>query len=183
MKREENYKADLLEELRNDAEYAAEYLTAARKDSREAFLVALRDVAEARKGMMRVAKEANVNRENLYRALSREGNPRSETVDSVLEVLGIEPIYRAISASSETPIAVAPSTRVPMANTFPVSGNEGRRYKVNANSFSGFTGNVAATTMTVNVVTAGGTLYRDVPYLDVLVAAAQMAEGQEAGQG
>lgn len=95
MKREENYKADLLEELKNDAEYAAEYLTAARKDSREAFLVALRDVAEARKGMMRVAKEAKVNRENLYRALSRDGNPRIETVDSVLEVLGIEPIYRA----------------------------------------------------------------------------------------
>lgn len=95
MKREENYKADLLEELKNDAEYAAEYLTAARKDSREAFLVALRDVAEARKGMMRVAKEAKVNRENLYRALSRDGNPRIETVDSVLQVLGIEPIYRA----------------------------------------------------------------------------------------
>jgi probable addiction module antidote protein len=94
MKRNENYKADLLEELRNDAEYAAEYLTAARADSNEAFLVALRDVAEARKGMKRVAREAKVNRENLYRALSRGGNPRIETVNSVLDVLGIEAVYR-----------------------------------------------------------------------------------------
>lgn len=178
MKREENYKADLLEELRNDAEYAAEYLTAARKDSREAFLVALRDVAEARKGMMRVAKEAKVNRENLYRALSREGNPRIETVDSVLEVIGIEPIYRA-SVSSGSLGPVTPPTRAPMANTFPVSGDEEQKHKLNASSL---TGNVGATTMTVSLGPGGGTLY-DVPYLGVLVAAAQMDESQEAAQG
>jgi probable addiction module antidote protein len=177
MKREENYKADLLEELRNDADYAAEYLTAARKDSREAFLVALRDVAEARKGMMRVAKEAKVNRENLYRALSREGNPRIETVDSVLEVLGIEPVYRASSISSEAPSAVAPQTATPVANTVRVSGAE--RYGLAGST--GYRGNLAGTTtMTVDFVSAGGSLYKDVPYLDVLVAAAQMDESQAA---
>lgn len=90
MKRSEDYKADLLAELRSDTEFAAEYLSAAKADSSEAFLVALRDVAEARKGMKRVAKEARVNRENLYRALSKKGNPRMETLDSVLSVLGIE---------------------------------------------------------------------------------------------
>ena len=90
MKRNEDFKADLLDELRNDPEYAAEYLSAAKADSREAFLVALRDVAEAQKGMKRVAKEANVNRENLYRAFSKKGNPRVDTLDSVLDVLGIE---------------------------------------------------------------------------------------------
>ena len=94
MKRAENYKADLLEDLRNDAEYAAEYLTAAKADSTEAFLVALRDVAEARKGMKRVAKEAKVNRENLYRALSKRGNPRIDTVDAVLNTLGLQLVFR-----------------------------------------------------------------------------------------
>jgi probable addiction module antidote protein len=89
MKRDEDYKADLLNELRSDPDYAAEYLSAAKADSNEAFLVALRDVAEAQKGMKRVAKEASVNRENLYRALSREGNPRIDTLDSVLDVLDI----------------------------------------------------------------------------------------------
>jgi probable addiction module antidote protein len=89
MNRNEDYKADLLAELRSDPRYAAEYLTAARADSNEAFLVALRDVAEAQKGMKRVAKEAKVNRENLYRALSRKGNPSSATLEAVLDVLGI----------------------------------------------------------------------------------------------
>lgn len=90
MKRRESYKADLLEALRRDPEYAADYLSAAKSDSPEAFLVALRDVAEARKGMKRLARDAKVNRENLYRALSRNGNPRMETLDSVLAALGIE---------------------------------------------------------------------------------------------
>lgn len=90
MRRSENYKADLLEELRRDPQYAADYLTAARSDSPEAFLVALRDVAEARKGMKHLARAARVNRENLYRALSRKGNPRIATLDSVLEALGFE---------------------------------------------------------------------------------------------
>ena len=90
MKRNEDYKADLLEELRSDPDYAAEYLSAAKADSNEAFLVALRDVAEARMGMKKVAKAAEVNRENLYRALSRDGNPRIGTIDAVLDVLGIE---------------------------------------------------------------------------------------------
>jgi probable addiction module antidote protein len=90
VKRNANYKADLLAELRNDPEYAAEYLSAAKADSNEAFLVALRDVAEAQKGMKAVAREAKVNRENLYRALSRKGNPSIATLDSVLAVLGIE---------------------------------------------------------------------------------------------
>jgi probable addiction module antidote protein len=99
MTRGESYRADLLSDLRDDPEYAAEYLTAARADSKEAFLVALRDVAEARKGMKKVATEAKLNRENLYRALSREGNPRIETVVSVLDVLGIEEVFRPKNVS------------------------------------------------------------------------------------
>ena len=94
MKRGESYRKDLLSDLRNDPEYAAEYLTAAKADSTEAFLVALRDVAEAGKGMKKVAKEAKVNRENLYRALSKRGNPRIETVDAVLNALGLQLVFR-----------------------------------------------------------------------------------------
>ena len=42
-----NYKADLLDDLRNSPIFAAEYLSAAYADSREAFLVALRDTESA----------------------------------------------------------------------------------------------------------------------------------------
>ncbi len=84
-----NYKADLLEDLR-DLRYAELYLDAAAKESQEAFLLALRDVAEAQKGIAQLAAEANVNRENLYRMLSEEGNPRYSTLESVLNALGMD---------------------------------------------------------------------------------------------
>ena len=90
MPRNLDYKADLLADLRDDIGFAGEYLSAAYEDSQEAFLVALRDVAEAQKGMAKVASQARVNRENLYRTLSRQGNPRLNTISSVLEVLGLK---------------------------------------------------------------------------------------------
>lgn len=45
------YKSDLLKDLK-DASYAAKYLSAAYADSRESFLVALRDVANAKQGVI-----------------------------------------------------------------------------------------------------------------------------------
>ena len=84
LRQKPSYKRDLLNDLRRDKGYAAAYLSAALKDSMEAFLIALRDVAEAQKGMGRIAAMAGVNRENLYRMLSQKGNPR---LDSLLPVL------------------------------------------------------------------------------------------------
>src|ERR1039458_1225510 len=76
MPRGVDYKADLLDDLRSDKKYAALYLSAAYDDSLESFLVALRNVAEAQKGLAKVAAKAHVNRENLYRMLSAKGNPQ-----------------------------------------------------------------------------------------------------------
>jgi probable addiction module antidote protein len=89
-----DYKTDLLSDLR-DPEYAAGYLSAAKAESQETFLLALRDVAEAQKGVGRVAKKARVNRENLYRMLSKEGNPRLSSLDAVLSALGFRIIVQA----------------------------------------------------------------------------------------
>ena len=82
-----SYKKDLLNDLRNDKGYSAAYLSAALADSMEAFLIALRDVAEAQKGMGRIAALAGVNRENLYRMLSQNGNPRLDSLIPVLKAL------------------------------------------------------------------------------------------------
>jgi len=90
MQRKLDYKADLLDDLRNDIVYAAKYLSAAIADSKDAFLVALRDVAEANKGIAKVAGEAGVNRENLYRMLSEDGNPRLTSLIPVLSTLGLK---------------------------------------------------------------------------------------------
>jgi len=66
---------------------AAKYLSAAAADSTEAFLVALRDVASARKGMTDLAAATDVNRVNLYRMLSKEGNPGIRNVQAILGAL------------------------------------------------------------------------------------------------
>jgi probable addiction module antidote protein len=76
-------------------EEAASYLNAAYEDSPEMFLEALKDVAQAQQ-MKRVAQETNVNRESLYRSLSKEGNPAYKTLVSVLTFLKIKPTFEAI---------------------------------------------------------------------------------------
>lgn len=98
-----DYKADLLTRLK-DPEYAAGYLTAARAESSETFLLALQDVAQAQKGMTKVASEAGVNRENLYRMLSEEGNPRLSSFDAVLDALGFE--YEIVVKGKRHPVDV-----------------------------------------------------------------------------
>jgi probable addiction module antidote protein len=83
-----NYKEHLLEQLQ-DLEEAAAYLNAALHDEDHyAFLLALRDIAEAQGGMSRLAKHSELNRENLYRTLSMRGNPRFFNL--VFDAFGLE---------------------------------------------------------------------------------------------
>ena len=86
-KRSSDYHSWLLTQLA-DPDEAASYLNAAIEDSPQMFLKALRNVAEAY-GMSKVAEEAGRARESLYRTLSEEGNPRLDTLTSILEVLGL----------------------------------------------------------------------------------------------
>ena len=69
---------------------AAEYLNAALEDgSQEVFLLALRDVAYAR-GLTRLARETSLNRENMYRILSEQGNPQLSSLKALLDSLGLK---------------------------------------------------------------------------------------------
>jgi probable addiction module antidote protein len=81
-----------IRELRNNPEFAAEYLRAALEDNDEprVLLVALRRVAEARGGIAKVAKAAGIERESLYRALSVRGNPRFSTLVAVTKAVGLK---------------------------------------------------------------------------------------------
>jgi probable addiction module antidote protein len=74
--------------LDND-EAVAEYLSAAVEDPNpDVFLAALGDVAKAR-GMAKIAKDAGLGRESLYKALETGAHPRYETVNAVLRALGV----------------------------------------------------------------------------------------------
>lgn len=82
----------VIRELRDDPEFAAEYLRAALEDVMEprVLLIALRQLAEARGGIAKVAKAAGIERESLYRALSPRGNPRLSTLVAVTRAIGLK---------------------------------------------------------------------------------------------
>ena len=83
-----SYRESLLQALQ-DPQAAAEYLTAALEEGDSAaFLLALRDVAEAR-GMSTLAAKAQLNRENLYRMLSEHGNPQLDSLTALLDALDL----------------------------------------------------------------------------------------------
>ena len=83
-----SYQESLLQALQNPQE-AAEYLTAALEDGASAvFLLALRNVADAQ-GMKTVARKAQLNRENLYRMLSEQGNPQLGSLTALLDALNL----------------------------------------------------------------------------------------------
>ncbi len=86
-----DYQEDLIESLR-DPEDAIAYLNAALMDDDERmFLLALKNVLEAQGGdMTTLAKEADLNRENLYRILSHKGNPKLTSIKSLLNAMGFE---------------------------------------------------------------------------------------------
>ena len=81
-------KFDVVDFLGTD-EAIIEYLNAALEEGDSDFFVkAVGDVARA-KGMMKVAKTTGLGRQNLYRSLSRGGNPRVGTLFRVLDALDV----------------------------------------------------------------------------------------------
>jgi probable addiction module antidote protein len=84
-----DYKEVLARELQDPAEAIA-YLNAALDDEdHRILLLALRDVANAQ-SISQVAGKSGLNRENLYRILSPEGNPRLSSFLPLLRSLGLE---------------------------------------------------------------------------------------------
>lgn len=98
------YKDFLYERLKN-LEEAAAYLNAALEDEEcpGIFLVALRDVALANGGMMLLAKDTSLNREALYRTLSKKGNPTLVNLRSLLKTIGLEISIQPASKSFPLP--------------------------------------------------------------------------------
>ena len=87
---------DAAEHLATDQDASA-YLEAALEDGDSAVVAAaLGDIARAR-GMAKVARQARLGRESLYKALSARGNPELDTVLRVVRALGIR-LHAASSA-------------------------------------------------------------------------------------
>ena len=56
---------------------------------KEFFLVALRDVVEANGGVLKLSRKTKLNRANLYRMMSKNGNPEIMTLNKVLNAMGL----------------------------------------------------------------------------------------------
>ncbi len=89
MTRSKGYQEDLIKALEDPLE-AQEYLNATLEDKDlEVFLLALRDVAQARSSSIKqLAEVTKLNRENLYRMLSDKGNPELKSLNAILDALG-----------------------------------------------------------------------------------------------
>ena len=90
MKTKKSYQDDLIQSLK-DPQEAVEYINAAleEKDMPEVFLLALRNVAEAY-GFSKLSRKTHLNRENLYRMLSKKGNPEFSSLYTLLNNLGFK---------------------------------------------------------------------------------------------
>ncbi|MBK8453314.1 MAG: addiction module antidote protein [Thiofilum sp.] len=92
-------KWDVVEHLKTEDDMQA-YLDACVEEGDSALIAAaLGDIARAR-GMSRLAREAGLSREALYRSLSGEGNPEFSTILKVVKALGLK---LTISSVGNTP--------------------------------------------------------------------------------
>ena len=86
------YKQSILkEDLKNNSLSEMNYLQTAfeQSETAEELLLAIRTVANAR-GFKKFADEVELNRENLYRVLSKDGNPRLDTFLRLIDILGFK---------------------------------------------------------------------------------------------
>lgn len=75
--------------LRSDTEIAAYIESMLADGDARAVPIALRTVADAVGGMAALADKTGLSRETLYRTLSANGNPRLDTLASILGAFGL----------------------------------------------------------------------------------------------
>jgi probable addiction module antidote protein len=83
-----NYQDSLKGALKDPGEAEAYLNASLDENDPDLFLLALRNVAEAQGGMSKFAKKAKLNRESLYRMLSKKGNPQLDSLTQLLDVMG-----------------------------------------------------------------------------------------------
>jgi probable addiction module antidote protein len=93
MNKYKTWRSVVVDDLKNNSDESDGYIETALEEyakdgNTEALLLALRTIAEAQGGISKLAKNANLNKQSLYKALSVKGNPRLSTIGTILKVLG-----------------------------------------------------------------------------------------------
>ena len=94
MRKYKNYEEGLKVRLADSA-YAKEYLTVALEEYEEdgnieAFLLAVRDVANAQGDLSKLAGHTQLSHKSLYKALSENGTLQFDTIGPILRGLGFK---------------------------------------------------------------------------------------------
>lgn len=84
-----DYREQLLQRLRESDGLAVDYLNTCLEDDVPTFLLALKDVVDARLGMTGLSRKIKLHRVSLHAALSQEGNPKLANLAEVLDALGL----------------------------------------------------------------------------------------------
>jgi len=100
-----SYRADLFKRLK-DPEYAAGYLSKCLEYDDAPFLLALRDVAEARGGIRALARRSDLNREHLFRMLSKSGNPHLHSLRQLVAAVGLKFTLAPARAANKSKVQV-----------------------------------------------------------------------------
>ena len=86
-----SHRESTIEWLQRDTKHGAAILEAALETGDAGdFMAALRLVAESQGGVTRIAEETGLNREALYRTLSKKGNPQLSSLMSILHAAGLK---------------------------------------------------------------------------------------------
>ena len=98
--------------LRDERDIAA-YLDAILADGDPRVVpVALRSIADAVGGMAALAERTGLSRETLYRTLSNKGNPRLDTLATILEEFGLRIAVAPTSKRTRRPTTESVTQRV-----------------------------------------------------------------------
>jgi probable addiction module antidote protein len=88
----------MAEVFRNDPAYMVELLNSILEDGDTGeLLIALRQMSKAFGGVRRVAEQAGLNPNQLYRTLSAEGNPEIRNLTTILRIMGFRLAIQPIS--------------------------------------------------------------------------------------
>ena len=91
------HRESTIEWLREDVTHGAALLEAALETGDAGdFMAALRLIAEARGGIAKIAEMTGLNREALYRTLSKRGNPQLSSLLPILQATGLKIAVQAV---------------------------------------------------------------------------------------
>ena len=86
-----------VESFRKDPAFAAEYLNSVLEDGdQEELMLALRRMSKAFGGVPKLAEQAELNVNTLYRTLSPKGNPELKSLRALLRAMGMQLTVRPV---------------------------------------------------------------------------------------